>query len=250
MQAVALGTQQVAALVTDQVQALTTTQLQAAETRDIAALTTLQVKALSISDVADNLTLEVAQHLGEGSVRTIAMVKTAEELGAVELALSDGRRIRLDQVASVTDTIAERRSIALLDGKPRSADIIAAEDTTVLVVERQDFLPFLMRHIELVRPRHLVLLGGGLFLIAGFFFLISLSCWWIRTYLRAEALGMGKHVSWAFASAIWLFLVLGLIRPVHVVKRHVQKPIRFRRMPECAGHQAAGRVASQRRPQP
>jgi hypothetical protein len=25
---------------------------------------------------------------------------------------------------------------------------------------------------------------------------------------------MGKHVAWAFASAIWLFLVLGLIRPI------------------------------------
>jgi photosynthetic reaction center M subunit len=55
---------------------------------------------------------------------------------------------------------------------------------------------------------------GGYFLIAGFFFLISLSCWWVRTYLRAEALGMGKHVSWAFGAALWLVFVLGLIRPV------------------------------------
>jgi photosynthetic reaction center M subunit len=55
---------------------------------------------------------------------------------------------------------------------------------------------------------------GGYFLIASFFFLISLSTWWVRTYLRAEALGMGKHIAWAFASAIWLVLVLGLIRPV------------------------------------
>ena len=55
---------------------------------------------------------------------------------------------------------------------------------------------------------------GGLFLVAGFFFLISLSTWWVRTYLRAEALGMGKHVAWAFGAAIWLVLVLGLIRPV------------------------------------
>jgi photosynthetic reaction center M subunit len=55
---------------------------------------------------------------------------------------------------------------------------------------------------------------GGLFLLAGFFFLISLSTWWMRTYLRAEALGLGKHVSWAFGAAIWLVLVLGLIRPV------------------------------------
>jgi photosynthetic reaction center M subunit len=55
---------------------------------------------------------------------------------------------------------------------------------------------------------------GGLFLLASFFLLISVLTWWVRTYLRAEALGMGKHVSWAFAGAIWLFLVLGLIRPV------------------------------------
>jgi len=55
---------------------------------------------------------------------------------------------------------------------------------------------------------------GGLWLIASFFFLISVLAWWVRTYLRAEALGMGKHVSWAFASAIWLFLVLGLFRPI------------------------------------
>jgi photosynthetic reaction center M subunit len=55
---------------------------------------------------------------------------------------------------------------------------------------------------------------GGYFLIASFFLLISVMAWWVRTWLRAEALGMGKHVCYAFASAIWLFLVLGLIRPV------------------------------------
>ena len=55
---------------------------------------------------------------------------------------------------------------------------------------------------------------GGYFLIASFFLLISVLSWWVRTWLRAEALGMGKHVAWAFASAIWLFLVLGLFRPI------------------------------------
>ncbi len=55
---------------------------------------------------------------------------------------------------------------------------------------------------------------GGLWIIASFFLLISVCAWWVRTYLRAQALGMGKHVCWAFASAIWLFLVLGLIRPI------------------------------------
>ncbi len=55
---------------------------------------------------------------------------------------------------------------------------------------------------------------GGYFLIAGFFLLVAVLSWFVRTWLRAEALGMGKHVCYAFASAIWLFLVLGLIRPV------------------------------------
>jgi photosynthetic reaction center M subunit len=55
---------------------------------------------------------------------------------------------------------------------------------------------------------------GGAWIIASFFLLISVCAWWVRTYLRAQALGMGKHVSWAFASAIWLFLVLGLFRPI------------------------------------
>ena len=55
---------------------------------------------------------------------------------------------------------------------------------------------------------------GGWWLIAGFFFTASVLLWWARTYRRALALGMGTHVSWAFASAIWLMLVLGFIRPV------------------------------------
>ena len=54
----------------------------------------------------------------EQAVRTIATVASAEELARLEIALSDGRRIRLEQVASVRDTVAEPRSAALLNGKP------------------------------------------------------------------------------------------------------------------------------------
>jgi photosynthetic reaction center M subunit len=55
---------------------------------------------------------------------------------------------------------------------------------------------------------------GGWWLIAGFFLTVSILLWWARTYRRARALGMGTHVAWAFASAIFLYLVLGFIRPV------------------------------------
>jgi photosynthetic reaction center L subunit len=55
---------------------------------------------------------------------------------------------------------------------------------------------------------------GGWWLMAGLFLTISILLWWARMYRRARALGMGTHVAWAFAAAIWLFLVLGFIRPV------------------------------------
>ena len=54
----------------------------------------------------------------EQAVRTIATVQSAEQLGRLDIALGDGRRVRLDQIASVTDTVAERRSAALLNGAP------------------------------------------------------------------------------------------------------------------------------------
>ena len=55
---------------------------------------------------------------------------------------------------------------------------------------------------------------GGWWLIAGFFLTTSVILWAVRTYRRAKALNMGTHVAWAFASAIWLYLVLGFIRPI------------------------------------
>ncbi|MGF1474578.1 MAG: photosynthetic reaction center subunit M [Geminicoccaceae bacterium] len=55
---------------------------------------------------------------------------------------------------------------------------------------------------------------GGWWLLAGFFLTVSVLLWWLRTYRRAIQLGMGTHVAWAFAAAIWLFLVLGFIRPL------------------------------------
>ncbi|MDR1647624.1 MAG: efflux RND transporter permease subunit [Zoogloeaceae bacterium] len=55
---------------------------------------------------------------GEQPVRTLATVASAEELSRLELALSDGRPIRLADVAVISDTVAEPRTFAMLDGKP------------------------------------------------------------------------------------------------------------------------------------
>ena len=55
---------------------------------------------------------------------------------------------------------------------------------------------------------------GGWWLLAGFLLTTAIMLWWVRLYRRARALGMGTHVPWAFASAIFLYLSLGFIRPI------------------------------------
>ncbi len=55
---------------------------------------------------------------------------------------------------------------------------------------------------------------GGWWLMAGFFLTVSILLWWTRTYRRARSTGLGTHIPWSFASAIWLYLVLGFIRPL------------------------------------
>ncbi|HQX57684.1 MAG TPA: efflux RND transporter permease subunit, partial [Burkholderiaceae bacterium] len=55
---------------------------------------------------------------GEQPVRTLATVQTAQQLGRIRLALGNGRSARLDELASVTDTTAEPRSAAYLNGQP------------------------------------------------------------------------------------------------------------------------------------
>lgn len=55
---------------------------------------------------------------GEQPVRTLATVKTAQEIGALQIAIAGNRTIKLEDVAVITDTVAEQRAAALLDGKP------------------------------------------------------------------------------------------------------------------------------------
>ncbi|MFV0453743.1 MAG: efflux RND transporter permease subunit [Pseudomonas sp.] len=54
---------------------------------------------------------------GEQTVRTVVAVPSADALAAIEIPLPDGHVARLDQLASVSDALAERRSGAFLNGK-------------------------------------------------------------------------------------------------------------------------------------
>jgi photosynthetic reaction center M subunit len=55
---------------------------------------------------------------------------------------------------------------------------------------------------------------GGWWQMAGFFMTTALILWWVRTFVRARALGMGTHVAWAFGAGIFLIVTLGFIRPM------------------------------------
>lgn len=52
------------------------------------------------------------------STRTIATVGSAAEVAAISIPLTDGRYVRLDQIARITDTHAERSTRAFRGGKP------------------------------------------------------------------------------------------------------------------------------------
>ncbi|MBV7537103.1 efflux RND transporter permease subunit [Duganella sp. sic0402] len=90
---------------------------------DDARMAALRVSALDVSRQLRLVQKEAPGGRGdvsgaEQSVRTIATVQTAAELSAMDLPLLDGRHVRLDQVATVTDTVSEPRAVALQDGVP------------------------------------------------------------------------------------------------------------------------------------
>ena len=97
-------------------------------TREIRVeLDSLRMAALKVSAIDVSRRLRQVQQEAPGgrgdvsgaeqSVRTIATVKSAAELAAMAFPLPDGRQVRLDQLADVTDTTSEARSLATQDGK-------------------------------------------------------------------------------------------------------------------------------------
>ncbi|MDO9165935.1 MAG: efflux RND transporter permease subunit, partial [Rhodoferax sp.] len=89
---------------------------------DAGRMAALNVAAIDVSRQLKRVQQEAPGGRGdvsgaEQSVRTIATVRTAAELALLDIPLVDGRHIRLDQVATVSDTVAEPRSVATQDGR-------------------------------------------------------------------------------------------------------------------------------------
>jgi multidrug efflux pump subunit AcrB len=118
----------------------------------------LQALNASAADISRQLRLVQQEASGgrtdvggaEQSVRTIATVKSAEELARLEVSLSDGRRIRLDQVANVIDTVAEKRSAALLNGKP----VVGFEITRTRGAGETDVAEGVRKQLDALKAAH------------------------------------------------------------------------------------------------
>lgn len=55
---------------------------------------------------------------------------------------------------------------------------------------------------------------GGAWLFATLCLHICVLTWWMRIYTRARATGLGTHLAWGFATALLLYFVIYLIRPI------------------------------------
>ncbi len=86
----------------------------------------------------------------EQAVRAIATVGSAQELGAMQIVLSDGRHVRLDDLAQVRDTVAEVRQAARLDGKP----VVAFEVARSRGAGEIDVAEGVGAALQAVRERH------------------------------------------------------------------------------------------------
>ncbi|WGS83877.1 efflux RND transporter permease subunit [Methylomonas sp. UP202] len=72
---------------------------------------------------------------GVQAVRTLGRVATAGELRNLDIPLANGSHIKLNQIADISDTIAERSTYATLDGRPVIGfDIVRNKGTSEVTV--------------------------------------------------------------------------------------------------------------------
>ena len=170
----------------------------------------------------------------EQAVRTLATVATADALGRLDIPLQGGRSVRLDQVAQITDTVAEPRSAALLDGQPvvafevmrslRAGEVEMAAGVRAKLAELQLAHPDLqiVEAFNLVEPVE-ANFGGSMLLMYEGAVLAVLVVWlflrnWRATLVAATALPLSvlpafaaMHYGFGFSLNIITLLSLSLV---------------------------------------
>ena len=206
----------------------------------------------------------------EQSVRTLATVRTAQELAALDIPLSDGRRIRLDQVATVIDTVAEPRSAALLNGRPvvgfevvralKAGEVEVAEGVRATVLRLREAHPDVVftEAIDFVEPvvenyvgsMYLLYEGAALAVLVVWAFLRS----WRATLVAATALPLSiipafalMHFGFGFSinvvTLLSLSLVVGILVDDAIVEiENIMRHLAMGKSPYQAAMEAADEI--------
>ncbi len=205
----------------------------------------------------------------EQSMRLLASVGSAQELGAIEIALADGRRVRLDQLASVTDTVAEPRSLAMINGQVAVAfeitrsrgagelevaegvraalDAMRAAHPDVTITEVFNFVDPAREGFE--GSMVLMLEGAALAVLVVYLFLRN----WRATLVAAAALPLSAiptfAVMWLMGfslngvTLISLSLVVGILVDDAIVEiENIMRHLRMGKSPFDAAMQAADEI--------
>ncbi|QWF71972.1 efflux RND transporter permease subunit [Methylomonas paludis] len=155
---------------------------------------------------------------GVQAVRTLGRVATAGELRNLDIPLANGSHIKLDQIASVTDTIAERSTFATLDGQSIIGfDIVrnkGSSEVTVAEAVRTALAEFAAAHPQVhiraafntVQPVEDNFSGSMHLLYEGAFLAVVVVWWFLRdwraTLVAAVALPLSILPTFA---AMWYF---------------------------------------------
>jgi multidrug efflux pump subunit AcrB len=205
----------------------------------------------------------------EQSVRTIATVQSAEDLGAIEISLADGRRLRLSELATVSDTVTEQRSAALLDGKPvvgfeivrargagevdvtngvrATLEKLKADNPDITITEAFNFVDPIIENFE--GSMALLIEGAVLAVIVVWLFLRD----WRATIVSATALPLSIIPAFAVmsymgftlnvVSSLALSLVVGILVDDAIVEiENIMRHLRMGKTPFEAAMEAADEI--------
>jgi len=199
------------------------------------ALDPARMRALGVSAAEVSRTLKQVQQEapggraqlggGEQSLRAIGTVQSAAELAALDIALADGRRVRLGQVADVQDTVAEVRSGALLNGQP----VVGFEITRARGAGELDVAEGVLKALAELRAAHPDITvteafnfvdpvvenfhGSMALLLEGAFLAVVVVWWFLRdwraTFVSAVALPLSAIPT--FAVMHWMGFTLNVV---------------------------------------
>jgi hydrophobe/amphiphile efflux-1 (HAE1) family protein len=203
------------------------------------------------------------------SVRTLGRVKTAAELATIEIPLSNGRHVRLDQIARIDDTIAERSTHALFNGKEVVGFQITrtrgASELAVVDGVRAELAKFSTTHpqvkieeaynaVERIQANytgsmHLLYEGAALAILVVLLFLRD----WRATFVSAAALPLAIIPTFAamhyfgfslnILTLLALALVVGVLVDDAIVEvENIERHLRMGKTPYQAAMEAADEI--------